>query len=190
MHMGMPSQSLPEEFSDMSIITRPLALRAALVGLALAGLIAATLSVGGAPRAGQVGADAPDLAFATLDGAPLRLSDLEGRTVLLNFWASWCVPCRAELPALAAVAERRAEAGLTVVAVNFGEEPATARAFLTRLDADLTAVLDPEGVAAAAFAVVNLPTSVLVGPDGRVIARHVGYLNEDAVDAFVAGALA
>jgi cytochrome c biogenesis protein CcmG, thiol:disulfide interchange protein DsbE len=166
------------------------ALCATLGGLALAGLVAAMLLSDATPRAGQVGAQAPELSFTTFDGAPLSLAELEGRTVLINFWASWCIPCRAELPALAAAAERHAAAGLTVIAVNFGEEPATARAFLARLDSELTAVLDPEGAAAAAFEVVNLPTSVLIGPDGQVIARHVGYLNEEAVNAFVAGALA
>jgi len=126
-----------------------------------------------------IGEPAPATVFTLLDGDAIALDQLAGRPVLLNFWATWCVPCRAELPALAAVAADHTN--LAVVAVNMQEEADLAAAFLDRIDVNLPTALDQDGAIARRFGVVNLPTTILIGPDGAIVARHVGYLDATGI---------
>lgn len=130
-----------------------------------------------------LGAPAPATELAMLDGGSITLDELAGRPVLLNFWATWCIPCRAELPALAAVAADNTN--ITIIAINMQEEAELADAFLNRIGVTLPAALDQDGAIAHSFGVVNLPTSILIGPDGTVLARHVGYLDEAGIAAFL-----
>ncbi len=90
-----------------------------------------------------------------------------------------------ELPALASVAATHTDADLTVVAINMQEDAELAAAFLDRLGVALPAALDQEGALARAYGVVNLPTSILISPDGTIVARHVGYLNEAGITAML-----
>jgi thiol-disulfide isomerase/thioredoxin len=153
------------------------------------GLMALLLLVAacaGAPsRPAAVGAPVPATELTLLDGSNVTLEQLAGQPVLLNFWATWCVPCRAELPALAGVAAAHADADLAVIAVNLHEDAELAGAFLERIRVDLPAALDPDGALARAYGVVNLPTSILIGPDGTIVARHVGYLDETGITALL-----
>jgi cytochrome c biogenesis protein CcmG, thiol:disulfide interchange protein DsbE len=130
-----------------------------------------------------VGAPAPATELTLLDGHRVTLEQFAGQPVLLNFWATWCVPCRAELPALAGIADANAE--LAVFAINMQEDAKLAAAFLNRISVELPAAVDHDGAIARAYGVANLPTSILIGPDGTVIARHIGYLDEAGITAFL-----
>ncbi len=115
----------------------------------------------------QRGFLAPDFELPSLEGPPVRLSDLRGKPVIVNFWATWCPPCRAEMPALQRVAQRYQEYGLTVLLVNQGESPGQVRGFLSSLNITLPALLD-DGRAATVYRVRGLPTTVFIRPDGRI----------------------
>jgi thiol-disulfide isomerase/thioredoxin len=101
-------------------------------------------------------------------GRVWRLSDLRGKAVLINFWASWCEPCRAEMPALEALAQRHGPQKLQVLAVNFKESDATVQRFVQHSALNLPVLLDPQGQIARQWGVSVFPSTVLVGADGRV----------------------
>jgi cytochrome c biogenesis protein CcmG, thiol:disulfide interchange protein DsbE len=109
----------------------------------------------------------------TLDGT-LSLTDIRGRVVLLNFWASWCAECRPEMPVLQRLHEELGPRGLAVVGVNAREEVATLRRYATELRLTFPLVLDRDGTINHQYGVVGLPTTFLVGRDGRAVAFGVG----------------
>ncbi len=121
---------------------------------------------------------APDFTLTTVSGASLQLSDLRGKVVLLNFWATWCVPCQTEMPAIEALYQRYKDRGLEVVAVNLDRlSTAGVEAFLTEVKVSFPVVLDPSWSTAQAYRVVGLPTSYLIDRSGRVVVREVGERN-------------
>lgn len=119
----------------------------------------------------------PPLDLAAWEGARWRLADARGRVVLLNFWASWCEPCRAEMPSLEALAERDAGRGLTVVAVNFRETDGAIRRFLDRTPLTLPILRDADGGAAKDWQVRIYPTTVVVDRRGRAAFSVIGELD-------------
>lgn len=125
---------------------------------------------------------AHDFLLPTLDGATLRLSDLRGRWVLVNFWATWCAPCRDEMPYLDRLATDHADR-LTVLAVNMRESEATVRAFVEELDLHLPILLAPDDATLLAYYVRGLPISVLIDPDGMLVRRIVGPVLPGVVEA-------
>ena len=117
-------------------------------------------------------------------GAGLRLADLRGQVVLLNFWASWCEPCRSELPSLELLDERHGRDGLRVIAVNYRETDATLKRYLAQWPMSLPIVRDTDGAAALAWQVRVFPTSVVVGRDGRaafVVTGEVDWISSEAL---------
>ena len=110
---------------------------------------------------------APALEALDLTGRAWSLPALRGRGVLLNFWASWCEPCRAEMPTLQQLADFYGEDRLAVLAVNFKEAPGPAGRFAARTGLKLPVLLDPAGDIARRWEVKIFPTTVLIGADGR-----------------------
>jgi len=125
----------------------------------------------------------PRLEGADLTGQAWRLSDLRGKAVLINFWASWCEPCRAEMPSLQALAERHGPGKLVVLAVNFKEGAGTAQRFVQRANLQLPVLLDPLGQTAKQWGVRAFPTTILISADGRVrgvVRGEVDWLSPQA----------
>jgi thiol-disulfide isomerase/thioredoxin len=120
---------------------------------------------------------APLLAGTDLQGQDWRLTDLRGKAVLINFWASWCEPCRAEMPSLQALAQFYGPNQLVVLAVNFKESAPTAQQYVQRTDLTLPVLLDPTGGTAHAWGVKVFPTTVLVAANGKVRSRVRGGLD-------------
>lgn len=116
----------------------------------------------------------PALVLQTLEGQAWRLADQRGRPLLLNFWASWCEPCRTEMPALEALQARHADAGLEVLAVNVREHPATVQRFMQSTGLTLPVLRDADGAAARASGVRIYPSTLAVGRDGRARFTVVG----------------
>ena len=125
---------------------------------------------------------APALRLADPSGTVHDLSALADSVVLVNFWASWCPPCLTEMPSLDRLAERLADRGFRVLAVNVGEDPRRAQATLERLGYEGTLLLDRDQSAFASWGVKVLPTSFVIGSDGRPRLRVVGDLDWDDKD--------
>ena len=147
-------------------------------GLGVVALDDALNPTGEAPAA-ETGRAAPAFRLRSLDGSVAELADYRGKYVLLNFWASWCGPCRGETPALQAFFERESP-GLVVVGVNQQEGPDTARAFTEQFTVTYPIVLDRDGQVSGAYRVsTGLPVSFLIDPDGVIRRVHLGALTED-----------
>jgi thiol-disulfide isomerase/thioredoxin len=110
---------------------------------------------------------APPLDLPQLDGARWTLARARGQVLVLNFWASWCEPCRSELPSLEGLAARHEAQGLQVLAINFREGEATLQRFVAGQGLTLTVLRDSDGSAAKAWQVRLFPSTVVVGRDGR-----------------------
>ena len=155
-------------------------------------LVAAALSVAAAPaRAVAVGEPAPEITVITAEGKPVTLAAFRGKTVYLDFWASWCAPCRVSFPFMNAMHEKYGTAGLVIVGVNVDKKRADAEKFLARVPASFAIVYDEPGVTPSAYAVKKMPTSVLIDSQGRIAAAHSGFTNEmrDDVESKIRAAL-
>ena len=119
------------------------------------------------------GRSAPDFSLKTLDGKEFRLSDHRGQVVVLSFWASWCGPCRFELPELSRIKPLYPDAKF--IAVNVDRERAEAERFLKRVQFDLPIVWDNQAMALGEYSVVSMPTMFLIDKNGTVQYVKVGY---------------
>jgi thiol-disulfide isomerase/thioredoxin len=118
-----------------------------------------------------------------LSGRAWNLPALRGRAVLLNFWASWCEPCRAEMPTLQQLADFYGDDRLAVLALNFKEAPAVAARFAARTQLKLPVLLDPSGDNARRWQVKVFPTTILIGSDGRPRWRVRGEMDWTSQEA-------
>ena len=151
-------------------MTRPHRLpRRSMLGLAL---LAAAHAAGAAvsPRA-----QAPDFTLRQIDGPNLRLGEQRGRVVMVNFWATWCGPCRVELPQLAKLHEKYRGSGFQLLAVNIDEDPNAARALASKLGLKFPVLLDTDKKVVGTYDLNAMPATVLIDKDGRVRHLHRGY---------------
>jgi thiol-disulfide isomerase/thioredoxin len=140
------------------------------------------------------------LTMATVLALPIRsdaefppeLGNVDGRVVMVDFWASWCVPCRRSFPWMNDMLSRYESDGLQIIGVNLDKERALAASFLTETPADFDLHYDPEGALAARFGVQAMPSSFLLDAQGNVIATHYGFRFSDAeeYEAAIVDALA
>lgn len=126
-----------------------------------------------APKAGFL---APDFTLNTLEGETVTLSALRGQAVIVNIWASWCLPCRAEMPALQTVYDEYADQGLALLAVNATSQDSVAAAagFIAELGLDFPVLLDPDGEVGHLYQVSALPSTFFVYPDGTIAEVVIG----------------
>ena len=120
------------------------------------------------------GTPAKPLVLKTLDGAEHNLAQYRGKVVLVNFWATWCEPCRDEMPSIERLKEKFAGQPFEVLAVNVDEPESRVRAFLEKTPLQLTVVLDPGKVVTKNWSARILPASYVIGRDGRVYYSVVG----------------
>lgn len=132
-----------------------------------------------------VGEAPPDYIGVSTDGDKIRMSDSTGRIQIISFWATWCGPCRKELPVLNAIQNQVGHERMRVVAVNL-EEPRKQfrRAMLAYKEFNLTFVHDKKGITGKKYGVKGIPFMVILDVDGRVAYKHTGY-NESALDGIV-----
>lgn len=128
-----------------------------------------------APRLGQ---PAADFQITTPDGQPLSLAQFKGRPVWINFWASWCAPCRAEFPDMDVVYRQHREQGLVLLAISYAEQPADVAAYIERAQPAFTIGVDPAGTVAGQYRVLGLPTHVFIDAEGIVRDLRVGPMNQ------------
>lgn len=204
------STATPRSNALLRFIAAALIVAAALVSLWQAGLIfahrSATTGAGvplapanaaitTPPRSGygvalKVGSLAPDFEFSDFEGQRRRLSDFRGRPVFINFWATWCDPCKTEMPDIQTVLGRFQADNLAVIAVNNGEELAPARRFLDQIKVRLTEfAYDPRGSIAGLYEIGGMPTSVFVDPDGLITRIVSGQMSLNVMDSAVRDAI-
>ena len=117
---------------------------------------------------------APDFTLPTLDGTTVTLSKLKGQVALINVWATWCPPCRAEMPTIQAAYEQYQSQGFTVLAVNLQEDPRTVAGFMQEFKLTFPALLDPDGAVSQAYQAYVLPSSFFVDRKGIIRAVYRG----------------
>ena len=123
------------------------------------------------------GGGAPALELADAEGVVHKLADYRGKVVLVNFWATWCAPCRAEMPSMERLRVALQGRPFEILAVNVGETPRVARAFAEGLPVKFTILMDRDTRAAKAWRARVLPASFVLGPDGAIRYAHLGDLD-------------
>jgi thiol-disulfide isomerase/thioredoxin len=113
---------------------------------------------------------------------PAGLAPVEGRVVWVDFWASWCVPCRRSFPWLNSMHRRYGSDGLQIIAVNLDKDRALADRFLAEVPAEFALRFDPAGELAKHFGVQAMPSSYLIDAEGNVLATHAGFRTADTAD--------
>lgn len=143
-------------------------------------------------HAAETGKPVPDILVHAADGATLKLSALRGKIVYVDFWASWCIPCRESFPWMNEMHLKYADRDLVVLAVNLDSKRTDADVFLARYPAQFRVVFDAEGGSAKEFGVKAMPTSFLVGRDGALLYEHRGFRQSQTgeVEAEIQRALA
>ena len=137
-----------------------------------------------------VGEPAPRFSLATMSGDSLALEDLAGEVVILNFWASWCIPCRQEHPALVRATEWYEPGKVRVLGVLYQDEPASAKRFMDRFGGEWETVLDPGTRTAIDFGVYGVPETFFLDGNGRIAYKHIGPVNWQVIRSKVDSILA
>lgn len=160
----------------------------ALVGVALAVLAVGLLFAAGAgstealATSPLVGRDAPDFTLRGLDGRPestVRLSELRGQVVVVNFWASWCTECHTEQAALNDTWQRFRDAGVVVVGVNFQDAEGDARAYVAKSGTSYPTVVDASSSTALAYGLRGVPETYVIDRNGRMVDHIIGPVTRD-----------
>ncbi len=168
--------------------TRWIAITAGAVALLLGVVLVTVVGSGTETTGGRLlGKEAPDFDLPTLDGAGVRSDDLAGRGYLVNFWNSWCVPCRQEHPALVEFYERhRDERDFEMIGIVRDDTDEAAREYVESEGVEWTIALDPGGKAALAFGTTGQPETYFVGPDGVVTGVHIGPASVERLEEMLA----
>ncbi|MCS6844654.1 MAG: TlpA family protein disulfide reductase [Caldilineales bacterium] len=148
--------------------------------------VASTARIDNRGRGLEKGDLAPDFALSYPDGTRTRLSDLKGQAVVMNFWASWCAPCKEEMPGFAKAHRRYSDEGVVIIGINAQETAEQAQKFLDQVAVPFTVALDTRGEVMQAYNVRGLPTTVFIDREGRIAVRYAGLLSEQQLEAFIA----
>jgi len=156
-----------------------------LASVLTAGLVMAGCSSNStSPTPTQVGNLAPDFQFYNPEEEPISLSDLRGKPVMLNFWATWCGPCVSEMPYLQQVYEEWSDKGLVLLAINKGEPPSQVKEFLQNHNLSLPVLLDTKQVIAQKYSIRAIPTTFFIDKEGIIQVVRVGaFPNKEAIES-------
>jgi cytochrome c biogenesis protein CcmG/thiol:disulfide interchange protein DsbE len=147
----------------------------AIVGLLVFGFLS---SDRGRPQPGEA---APDLRLTLLDGSQIALRDLRGQVVVLNFWASWCDPCRREAPELQQVWEQYRDRGIAFVGVTFHDAKGASQRFVERYGLTYPNGVDERGRISQTYGVVAVPETFIIDRDGAIASVHVGEIDAETL---------
>lgn len=145
------------------------------IGLCLILLGSLSFGIVGPAGAAAGAGPAPNFTLKSLGGKNMKLSEMAGNVVLINFWASWCGPCREEMPLLNALHKKYQPLGFTVPGVNVEEQADNARGFLNDFPVDFPVLLDSKNRVSKLYKVIAMPTTVVVDRDGNMRFLHKGY---------------
>lgn len=160
--------------------------------LAMAAIIG-SLAVQGcippAPPPMEVGHPAPDFTLTDLEGNTVTLSDFRGKVVFINFWASWCPPCRAEMPEIEAVYQEYKDKGVVFISVNIQEDESIVREFVQKGGYSWTFVIDTTGEVTKNYRVVTIPANFFLDKEGIIRAVKIGAVTKREIESRLAEAM-
>ncbi len=140
-------------------------------------LLSATLLLGwGTVHAKEVSGPAPDFTLPDSQGNPMSLKDFRGEVVMINFWASWCIPCRQEMPFLEKLYQRYKDLGFTIIGINVEEDTQMAHAMLKKIPVSFPILFDQKNDVSKLYQVSGMPTTILIDKDGNKRFEHKGYM--------------
>lgn len=129
----------------------------------------------------EVGDPALDFSYTLADGTTTKLSDLRGQKVLLNFWATWCSPCKVEMPDIERAVQEFGSEGFVVLAVNHGEEAAVIEPFARELGLTFPLIANPSSDIVNGYSAIGLPTSYFINSDGTISFKQIGVMDFDFI---------
>lgn len=194
---GDPKDGTSDEVSELIERTRSRRHRwrwvavAVVLAILAGGVVVAARGLDRDPRtvrSALIGKPAPAFTLPTLDGDEIDSSSFRGEVVVVNFWASWCVPCRQEAPELQAFARRWDGGGVRVIGIVYNDAQPQAETFRARYGLTYPQVMDPGGRTAIDFGVFGVPETFVIGPDGVVMARLLGAVNGETLERAVESA--
>ena len=133
----------------------------------------------------KVGDEAPDFALVDLDGVSHRLSDYKGQGVFLNFWGTWCAPCKKEMPAMGRQYDVYKDLGVQILAVNIAESDLKVRTFAEQYGMTFPTLIDQNKSVMRTYSVRPLPTTILINPDGEIIKIITGEMSETDIQGYM-----
>ncbi|MBI4187119.1 MAG: redoxin domain-containing protein [Chloroflexi bacterium] len=166
-----------------------IALMVAAAGLLLAQGCASSAPASGRPGQLQVGSPAPDFTLTDLAGNQVSLSDFRGKAVFINFWATWCPPCREEMPEIEAIYQKYKDRDVAVIGVDILEKEDVVRRFVQEGGYSWTFVIDTTGEVTTVYKVTAIPTSYFIDGNGIIRAVAVGAMTRTEMEARLAGAM-
>ncbi|RII31848.1 TlpA family protein disulfide reductase [Clostridium chromiireducens] len=126
-----------------------------------------------------------DFTLKDLDGNEVSLSSLKGKKVFLNFWATWCPPCKAEMPEIEKLYQETKDSDLVILAVDIGENLNTVKPFIDENKYNFKVLLDSDQSVATQYGISSIPTSYFIDTDGNIISKHVGGMNIEQMKAYI-----
>ncbi|MFH5184779.1 thiol-disulfide oxidoreductase ResA [Paenibacillus sp. TAB 01] len=132
------------------------------------------------------GAKAPDFALTALDGTQHHLSDYKGKTVMVNFWGTFCPPCKDEMPAIQHQYEKRDPQKVVFLGLNLGESSITVKNFIEQYKVSFPILLDDNEEIRKRYGVMQYPTTFFIGPDGKIAKIHIGEMDEALIETTLA----
>ena len=145
------------------------------IGKLIAGLVVCVMAATALAASGLQGQSAPDFALKSSNGENLRLSEFRGDVVMINFWATWCGPCRQEMPLLDELYQRYQRVGFSLLGVNIDDDPRRAMRMIEELGVGFPVLFDAEKAVSQLYKVDAMPVTVLVDREGNVRYVHHGY---------------
>jgi len=133
----------------------------------------------------QTGSPAPNFSLELIANGrgTVSLDKYKGKGLYLNFFASWCVPCKAEVPSITQLSKAYAKRGVVVLGVDELESVAAAKGFISRFNVPYPVGMDDSGALGASYGLIGLPLHIFIGPDGKLVARRSGQMSEDQIRA-------
>lgn len=132
-----------------------------------------------------VGKQAPPFSLKTSEGGGLTMNSLKGKGVILNFWATWCAPCKVEMPDFEEAYKNHKEKGLEIIGVNFQQEPDIVKRFLEKWEMSFPIALDVDGDLSKKYGVVALPSTFFIDRNGKVLGSHVGLVQPSLLEEWI-----
>ena len=158
-------------------------LSACCIGFVVIGLICSQTPSALAQEGLSAGAPAPDWELTGLDGKTVKFSDFRGKIVILDFWATWCMPCRLEIPHFVELQKQYGDRGLAIIGVSLDEQgPEVVKKFVKQFQMTYPVVIGNEKIVAAYGDVEGIPTTFVIGRDGRIVREYIGYTEKEVLE--------